>query len=209
LSRSSGLGRVRGLAVDERIFRDPKIAAKLISRCNESAGCTEFPGRPEWTIYVGRASRRGYYPYTAERSRDHEEMTMNWYVQVLKKYATFEGRARRREYWFFQLFNALAFIVLLLVDGLTGTISKDAGVGLLSGLYLLATLIPGFAVTVRRLHDTDRSGWWLLIAFIPVLGDIALVVFACLDSQPGANRFGPNPKGVLGPGTPSPSVQRP
>jgi uncharacterized membrane protein YhaH (DUF805 family) len=136
-------------------------------------------------------------------------MTMNWYLQVLKKYATFEGRARRREYWFFQFFNALAFIVLLLVDGLTGTINKDAGVGLLSGLYLLATLIPSFAVTVRRLHDTDRSGWWLLIAFIPVLGDIALVVFACLDSQPGANRFGPNPKGVPGPGTPSPSVERP
>lgn len=134
---------------------------------------------------------------------------MNWYLQVLKKYATFEGRARRREYWFFQLFNVLAFIALLLVDGLTGTINKEAGVGLLSGLYLLVTLIPSVAVTVRRLHDTDRSGWWLLIAFIPVLGDIALIVFACLDSQPGANRFGPNPKGVLGPGVPSPVVERP
>jgi uncharacterized membrane protein YhaH (DUF805 family) len=126
----------------------------------------------------------------------------------MKQYATFEGRARRREYWFFQLFNVLAFIVLLLVDGVTGTINKEAGLGLLSGLYLLATIIPSFAVTVRRLHDTDRSGWWLLIAFIPVVGDIALIVFACLDSQPGANRFGPNPKGVLGPGAPSPSVER-
>jgi uncharacterized membrane protein YhaH (DUF805 family) len=209
LSRNSGLGRVRGLAVDERIFRDPKIPAKLISGRNESAGCTELPDRPEWTIYVGSAGRRGYYPCTAERSRDHVEMTMNWYLQVLKKYATFEGRARRREYWFFQLFNVLAFIALLLVDGLTGTINKEAGVGLLSGLYLLVTLIPSVAVTVRRLHDTDRSGWWLLIAFIPVLGDIALIVFACLDSQPGANRFGPNPKGVLGPGVPSPVVERP
>jgi uncharacterized membrane protein YhaH (DUF805 family) len=135
-------------------------------------------------------------------------MTMNWYLQVLKNYATFEGRARRREYWFFALFYVLVFIVLLTVDGVTGTINKEVGLGLLSGVYILATIIPSFAVTVRRLHDTDRSGWWLLIGFIPVLGDFVLMVFACLDSQPGANRFGPNPKGVLGPGTPSPSVER-
>jgi uncharacterized membrane protein YhaH (DUF805 family) len=124
---------------------------------------------------------------------------MNWYLEALtKKYATFEGQARRKEYWFFALFYVLVFLVLALVDGVTGTFNEDAGLGLLSGLYVLATFIPSLAVMVRRLHDTDRSGWWVLIGLIPVLGDIALIVLACLDSQSGANRFGPNPKGVIG-----------
>ena len=133
---------------------------------------------------------------------------MNWYLGVLKQYATFEGRARRKEYWYFVLFYVLVYLVLAAVDGLTGTYNADAGVGLLSGLYVLATFLPSLAVTVRRLHDTDRSGWWVLINVVPVIGGIVLLVFMCLDSQPGANRFGPNPKGVLGPGTPSPSMAR-
>ncbi len=133
---------------------------------------------------------------------------MNWYLGVLKQYATFEGRARRKEYWFFVLFYVLVFLVLSAVDGVTGTYNADAGVGLLGGLYILATLIPSLAVMVRRLHDTDRSGWWVLIGLIPLLGDLVLLVFMCLDSQPGGNRFGPNPKGVLGPGTPSPEMAR-
>jgi uncharacterized membrane protein YhaH (DUF805 family) len=133
---------------------------------------------------------------------------MNWYLRVLKQYATFEGRARRKEYWFFTLFYVLVYLVLAVADNLTGTYNADAGLGLLSGLYILATLIPCLAVMVRRLHDTDRNGWWVLIGLIPVVGDIVLLVFACLDSQPGANRFGPNPKGVLGPGTPSPIEAR-
>ena len=133
---------------------------------------------------------------------------MNWYLGVLKKYATFEGRARRREYWFFVLFYVLVLLLLSAVDGLTGTYNVDAGIGLLGGLYILATIIPSLAVMVRRLHDTDRSGWWVLIGLIPLLGDLVLLVFMCLDSQPGANRFGPNPKGVPGPGTPSPEMAR-
>jgi uncharacterized membrane protein YhaH (DUF805 family) len=133
---------------------------------------------------------------------------MNWYLRVLKQYATFDGRARRKEYWFFTLFYVLVYLVLAVADNLTGTYNADAGLGLLSGLYILATLIPCLAVMVRRLHDTDRNGWWVLIGLIPVVGDIVLLVFACLDSQPGANRFGPNPKGVLGPGTPSPIEAR-
>ena len=133
---------------------------------------------------------------------------MNWYLGVLKQYATFEGRARRKEYWYFVLFYVLVYLVLAAVDGLTGTYNADAGVGLLSGLYVLATFLPSLAVTVRRLHDTDRSGWWVLINVVPIIGGIVLLVFMCLDSQPGANRFGPNPKGVLGPGTPSPSMAR-
>lgn len=133
---------------------------------------------------------------------------MNWYLEAFKKYATFEGRARRKEYWFFALFNFLILIVLSVVDMGLGSFSEEAGIGLLSGLFCLGILLPSIAVTVRRLHDTDRSGWWILINFIPLIGAIVLLVFACLDSQPGANKYGPNPKGVMGPGTPSPAVVR-
>jgi uncharacterized membrane protein YhaH (DUF805 family) len=127
---------------------------------------------------------------------------MNWYLQALKQYATFDGRARRKEYWFFMLFNVLVIVVLSVLDVLVGTFSMEAEIGLFSGLYALAMLIPGLAVLVRRLHDTDRSGWWVLLNLIPVIGALVILVFTLLDSQPGANRFGPNPKGVTGAGTP-------
>ena len=133
---------------------------------------------------------------------------MNWYMEALRKYATFEGRARRKEYWFFMLFNFLAVVILSVVDMGIGTFNEKAEIGLLSGVYLLAVLIPSIAVTVRRLHDTDRSGWWILLNFIPVVGSVVILVFAILDSQPGGNRFGPNPKGVIGAGTPMPIVER-
>lgn len=119
---------------------------------------------------------------------------MNWYLDVLKKYAVFEGRARRKEFWMFVLFNLIISIVLSVVDGLIGTISAQTGMGLLSGVYSLAVLIPGIAVSVRRLHDTSRSGWWLLLAFVPIAG-IALIVFWAMDSTAGENQYGPNPKG--------------
>jgi uncharacterized membrane protein YhaH (DUF805 family) len=134
---------------------------------------------------------------------------MKWFLDVLKnKYATFDGRARRSEYWYFVLFYVLILLALTLLDGLFGTLNEEAGIGMLGALFALATMVPGLAVTVRRLHDTDRSGWWVLIGVIPLIGDIVLIVFAAQDSQPGSNRFGPNPKGVAGPGTPSPLVVR-
>ena len=134
---------------------------------------------------------------------------MKWFLEALtKKYATFEGRARRSEYWYFVLFYVLVIFVLVIVDGVTGTLNEEAGIGLLSGLFMLATILPSLAVLVRRLHDTDRSGWWALLNLIPFIGALVLLVFTVLDSQPGANRFGPNPKGVMGPGTPSPSMSR-
>jgi uncharacterized membrane protein YhaH (DUF805 family) len=121
---------------------------------------------------------------------------MNWYLDVLKQYAVFKGRARRKEYWFFILFNLIASVVLTVIDFMTGLLDAELGIGLLSGLYSLAVLIPSLAVTVRRLHDTDRSGWWLLIGLVPLLGAIMLLVFMLLDSTPGDNRYGANPKGV-------------
>ena len=119
---------------------------------------------------------------------------MNWYLEVLKKYAVFSGRARRKEYWFFVLFNIIISIVLAVIDGVTGSFSPEAGMGLLGGIYTLAVLIPGIAVSVRRLHDTERSGWWLLITLVPLIGAIVLLVFMVQDSKPGQNQYGANPK---------------
>lgn len=119
---------------------------------------------------------------------------MDWYIAVLKKYVEFNGRARRKEYWYFFLFSLIITIVLAFIDGLIGTYSAESGAGLLQTIYSLAVLLPGIAVSIRRLHDTDRSGWWLLIALIPLIGAIVLLVFMVLDSTPGENRFGPNPK---------------
>ena len=117
---------------------------------------------------------------------------MEWYLLVLKKYAEFGGRARRKEYWMFTLFNVIASLALGVVDGILGL--GDMGFGLLSGLYTLAVFVPSLAVSVRRLHDTGRSGWWLLIAFIPILGALSLLFFMVQDGEPGPNEYGPNPK---------------
>ena len=122
---------------------------------------------------------------------------MNWFLVVLKKYATFSGRAQRAEYWYFLLFSTLIVIALSVIDGMTGSYNEDTGWGLLSGLYSLAVLLPSIAVGARRLHDTSRTGWWLLIGLIPVIGTIVLIVFFAQDSTPGDNTYGPNPKGII------------
>ena len=121
---------------------------------------------------------------------------MSWYLEALKKYAVFSGRSRRAEYWYFVLFNLIVLIVLELIDALLGTYSFVQGVGLLSGIYSLAVIIPSLAVTVRRLHDIDRTGWWILINLIPLVGTIVILVFAVTDGTPGSNRYGANPKEV-------------
>jgi uncharacterized membrane protein YhaH (DUF805 family) len=115
---------------------------------------------------------------------------MNWYLEVLKKYAVFSGRARRTEYWMFFLFNLIIASVLGFVERLVG------GPGIVALLYSLAVLIPGIAVSVRRLHDTNRSGWWLFIVFVPIIGQIFLLVFMVQDSKAADNQYGPNPKVV-------------
>ena len=119
---------------------------------------------------------------------------MSWFFGVYKKYAVFSGRARRKEYWFFTLFVTISFILLAIVDGITGTLDPMSGVGLTTVIFALGSILPSIAVSVRRLHDTDRSGWWFLISLIPLIGGIVLLVFCCLDSSPGQNRFGANPK---------------
>ncbi len=116
---------------------------------------------------------------------------MSWYFRVLKKYAVFSGRATRKEYWIFDLINFLVCIGLIVLDALTGT---TAGFGVLFGLYVLAMILPTLAVSVRRLHDIGRSGWWLPIAFVPLIGGLVLLVFVASESQESANKYGPNPK---------------
>ncbi|HEX8494176.1 MAG TPA: DUF805 domain-containing protein [Pyrinomonadaceae bacterium] len=118
---------------------------------------------------------------------------MNWYLEVLKKYAVFSGRARRKEYWFFTLFNIIISLALTMLDIWLG-LADRSGWGPLGGIYTLAVFIPGLAVTVRRLHDTGRSGWWFLIALVPCVGGIILLIYLVEDSQPGENEYGPNPK---------------
>jgi uncharacterized membrane protein YhaH (DUF805 family) len=118
---------------------------------------------------------------------------VDYYTGVLKKYVDFSGRARRAEYWMFVLISTLISIGLSIVDSILGS------GGILEGIYGLAVLLPGIAVAVRRLHDTNRSGWWLLIGLIPILGWIALLIFLIQDSDPGDNKYGANPKGVAGP----------
>ncbi|MEN6461470.1 MAG: DUF805 domain-containing protein [Syntrophomonas sp.] len=118
---------------------------------------------------------------------------MNWYLSVLKKYAVFKGRARRKEYWMFTLFNAIFAIVAAFLDNIFGTnIIDDYGVIYL--LYCLAIVLPSLGVSVRRLHDVGKSGWLLFISLIPIIGVIWLLVLACIDGNPGDNKYGANPK---------------
>ncbi|OPL14085.1 MAG: hypothetical protein AVO34_06205 [Firmicutes bacterium ML8_F2] len=118
---------------------------------------------------------------------------MHWYLDVLKKYFVFQGRAHRTEYWMFTLFSVLVYIALMIIEGILG-MGSETGLGLLSTLYSLAVLLPSLGVAVRRLHDTNRSGWWLLIGLVPIVGGIVLLVFMVMDSQPGSNQYGLNPK---------------
>ena len=111
---------------------------------------------------------------------------MNYYIDVLKKYAVFNGRASRMEYWMFVLISFIISIILSIVDNAIHS-------PMLESIYGLAVFVPSIAVGVRRLHDTGKSGWWLLIALIPVVGAIVLIVFFILDSQPGDNAYSTNP----------------
>ncbi len=134
---------------------------------------------------------------------------MEWMLLPYRRYAEFTGRSRRREYWLFVLFYLL---VLMVIEAIFGTpteviTSHPLGFGVISygviangtgtmvgNLFWLFSLVPGLAVTVRRLHDIDRSGWWLLLLVVPFLGWFTLFIFYCLDGTSGSNRFGPDPK---------------
>ncbi len=123
---------------------------------------------------------------------------MNWYIAVLKNYAGFSGRARRKEYWMFTLFNIIFLFVAMILDMILGTEFGLGVYGLFYVLYSLAVIIPGLAVSVRRLHDIGKSGWMLLIVLIPIIGWIWLLFLMVTDSNPGENQYGPYPPEIPG-----------
>ena len=111
-------------------------------------------------------------------------------AMCFSKYATFQGRAPRAEYWWFALFLAIAYVVIMVLGIFAGSSDGSALAGILYGVFALGTLLPTLAVSVRRLHDTDRSGWWLLIELVPLIGPILILVWFCTRGTRGPNRFG-------------------
>ena len=163
---------------------------------------------PQQTAY--QAQPAGGAAYGAAAMVPENLSLWGYYKKCWREYATFSGRARRTEYWSFVLFNFLITLSIEILVGVVGAILvflfSDNPVGLLAilpaiwiftGIYALAAFIPGLAVLSRRLHDSGRSFWWILIAIIPIvnfIGAIVLLVFTFLDSEPMANQYGPNPK---------------
>lgn len=121
---------------------------------------------------------------------------MNWYLAVLKNYAGFSGRARRKEYWMFVLFNMIFAIAAIVVDNVLGLTFGEIPYGPFYFLYALAIIIPSLAVGVRRLHDIGKSGWMILISLIPIIGGIWLLVLLVTEGQQGDNEYGTDPKGT-------------
>ena len=127
---------------------------------------------------------------------------MYYFLKAIRQYADFSGRARRREFWMFFLFYVI-FIVFLQVAIFTFFVGKkEIEQGVLLTIFpcilgILSLLAPFYAVTVRRLHDTGRSASFVLLTFVPIIGDIILIVLCSQDSQPGENEYGPNPKTIL------------
>lgn len=119
---------------------------------------------------------------------------MQWYIQILKRFTDFKGRSRRKEYWMFALFNVLFSIATTLIDYAFGTDSFVYYIGLFSMLYGLFIFIPFLVVSVRRLHDTGKTGWMLLIAIVPIIGALWLFVLFATEGTRGTNMYGPDPK---------------
>lgn len=119
---------------------------------------------------------------------------MNWYIKCFKQYADFRGRARREEYWNFVLFNIIISLTLTFISFILGLTNPDTYRDPLSSLYSLIAFVPGLAVSVRRLHDIGKSGWYILLVLIPILGWIALIYLHFKDGDPYTNEYGEDPK---------------
>jgi uncharacterized membrane protein YhaH (DUF805 family) len=153
----------------------------------------------------GRKNRPSLLPF----SRNRERLVMEWMLMPLRRYADFSGRSRRKEYWMFTLgiliVYFLFFMLLMVGGGLSGMFDQSGAppefgafawvIIALFGIFALGIFIPALAVIVRRLHDQDKSGWFILIQFIPYIGGIIMLIFMCIEGTKGENRYGPDPKG--------------
>jgi len=120
---------------------------------------------------------------------------MEWYLKVVRdNYSNFEGRARRQEYWMFTLFHVIILFILALIGGMVSGFSDSTFGFVPIGIYLLGTIIPSIAVTVRRLHDINKSGWFYLVGMIPYVGGFIMLFFTCKNGDVGSNQYGPDPK---------------
>lgn len=120
---------------------------------------------------------------------------MKYYLSVIKdNYANFEGRARRMEYWMFTLFHIIIIFVLAFLSGVFADVTETSIPLIILAVYFIATIIPSIAVTVRRLHDTGKSGWWYLITFVPYVGGLILFIFTLFEGDTGPNQYGADPK---------------
>lgn len=126
---------------------------------------------------------------------------LEWALMPLKRYADFRGRSRRKEYWMFALLTLIIYVVVLSFTGFGAVLGGDAAAGASAGVGTLlllviglALFVPSLAVTIRRFHDQDKSGWFILLGFIPIVGGLILFVFMCLEGTRGENRYGPDPK---------------
>lgn len=122
---------------------------------------------------------------------------MNWFIKALKQYADFKGRARRKEFWLFILFYFIFYVLAVVLDNVLGITIDYMYVGPVTSMFSLVMIIPNLSVTVRRLHDIGKSGWFIFIGLIPVIGSIWLLVLMFKNSQSGTNEYGTNPKEIV------------
>ena len=126
---------------------------------------------------------------------------MEWMILPLKRYAEFSGRSRRKEYWMFFLLTLLVTIGLGIAtggeEGISGVVDEDGGISFVMIVFYIAILIPTVAVEVRRFHDQDKSGWFVLLNFVPFVGWLIVLVLMCLEGTKGENQYGPDPKGAV------------
>ena len=119
---------------------------------------------------------------------------MEYFISAIKQYVVFKGRARRKEFWYFYLISLVISLALAFLDHQMGTFNPEMGGGLLGGVYGIFIFLPSLSLTVRRIHDTSHSGYWAFILLIPIIGFLAILFFASMDSKPGSNEYGISPK---------------
>lgn len=182
-----------GISKDELHEWKTRAALKGVVLISEATGRAQSAQR---SLVDAPASPPSRFPDPDSRKvlEQRSAYSPAWCIDAWKKYAVFSGRARRREFWLFHLYNLLFGLFLVLIEVVVGLPRGITGHGPLIAIFQVTLLIPNLAVSVRRLHDTNRSGWWLLINLIPIIGSITLFVFLVQNSQQGSNEYGPNPK---------------